>query len=316
MTTRQEVREMAQVETEQRHAAQAIHDALGVRLFKHPPEGFDPLRAEDKELLVYGYPARPDKERHPELHETWKRMVSRPLTIIEPQFALRTDKQHGTRNAVANDTSTNWSGAAAFAAKGDSATYVIGQWTVPDVVAPGFGSYYCASWVGIDGDGSPDVLQAGTECDIVSFGFFTAKQTYVWWEWYPNYEVQIANFPVTSGDVMFCAICVHSDTEAGFYLTNVTTGASTSFTKTAPRGTHLVGNCAEWIVEAPTVNGGQSALARFGDVYFDECIAGTKNHALLHGGDGDLITMVDSSNKKISIPTRETDELIKVQFTG
>ena len=32
---------MAQVETEQRHAAQAIHDALGVRLFKHPPEGFD-----------------------------------------------------------------------------------------------------------------------------------------------------------------------------------------------------------------------------------------------------------------------------------
>ena len=62
---------MAQVETEQRHAAQAIHDALGVRLFKHPPEGFDALQAEDKELLVYGYPARPDKERHPELHATW-----------------------------------------------------------------------------------------------------------------------------------------------------------------------------------------------------------------------------------------------------
>ena len=307
---------MAQVETEQRHAAQAIHDALGVRLFKHPPEGFDPLRAEDKELLVYGYPARPDRDRHPQMHATWKRMVSRPLTIIEPQFALRTDKQHGVRNTIAAGTSTNWSGAASFAAKGDSATYVIGQWTVPDVVAPGLGSYYCASWVGIDGDGSPDVLQAGTECDIVSFGFFTAKQTYVWWEWYPNYEVQIANFPVTSGDVMFCAICVHSDTEAGFYLTNLTTGASTSFTKTAPRGTHLVGNCAEWIVEAPTVNGGQSALARYGDVYFDECIAGTKNHALLLGGDGDLITMVDSSNKKISIPTRETDELIKIQFTG
>ena len=307
---------MAQVETEQQHAAQAIHDALGVRLFKKPPEGFDPLHAEDRELLVFGYPARPDKDKHPELHETWKRMVSRPLTIIEPQFALRTDKQHGIRNTVANDTSTNWSGAASFAAKGDSATYVIGQWTVPDVVAPGLGSFYCASWVGIDGDGSPDVLQAGTECDVVSFGFFTAKQTYVWWEWYPENEVQIANFPVTSGDVMYCAICVHSDTEAGFYLTNLTTGASTSFTKTAPAGTHLVGNCAEWIVEAPTVNGGQSALARYGDVYFDECIGGTKNNHLLYGGDGDLITMVDSSNKHISVPTRETDELIKIQFTG
>ena len=48
MSTRQEVREMAQVETEQQHAAQAIHDALGVRLFKKPPEGFDPLQAEDR----------------------------------------------------------------------------------------------------------------------------------------------------------------------------------------------------------------------------------------------------------------------------
>ncbi|HEY2311472.1 MAG TPA: G1 family glutamic endopeptidase [Gaiellaceae bacterium] len=305
---------MAQVETEQQHAAQAIHDALGVRLFKKPPENFDPLQAEDRELLVFGYPARPDKDKHPELHEMWTRMASRKLTMIEPQFALRTDKQHGIRNTIANDTSTNWSGAVSFAGKGDSATYVIGQWTVPDVVAPGLGSYYCASWVGIDGDGSPDVLQAGTECDVVSFGFFTAKQTYVWWEWYPNYEVQIANFPVTSGDVMFCAICVHSDTEAGFYLTNLTTGASTSFTKTAPEGTRLTGNCAEWIVEAPTVNGGQSALARYGDVYFDECIAGTKNDHLLYGGDGDLITMVDSSNHPISVPTKETDELIKIQF--
>ena len=62
------------------------------------------------------------------------------------------------------------------------------------------------------------------------------------------------------------------------------------------------------------MNGGQSALARYGDVYFDECIAGTKNHDLLYGGDGDLITMVDSSNKQISVPTRETDELIKIQF--
>ena len=174
------------VETQQRHAAQAIHDALGVRLFKKAPEGFDPLQAEDKELLVYGYPARPDKDKHPELHAMWTRMASRPLTFIEPQFALRTDKQHGIRNTIANDTSTNWSGAVSFAAKGDSATYVIGQWTVPDVVAPGLGSFYCASWVGIDGDGSGDVLQAGTECDVVSFGFFTAKQTYVWWEWYPE----------------------------------------------------------------------------------------------------------------------------------
>jgi hypothetical protein len=307
---------MVQVDVERREAAHRIHEALGVRLFTPPPEGFKPLKASDRELLVHGYPARPDKKRHPELHERWAQMVSRPMTIIEPQFALRTDKRHGMRQTIANDTSTNWSGSVAFAAQGDSATYVIGQWTVPDVVAPAAGSYYSATWVGIDGDGSSDVLRAGTEQEIVSFGPFTFRSTYAWWEWYPDFEVQIANFPVSAGDVMFCAICVHSTTEAGFYLTNVTNGASTSFTKTAPSGTTLVGNCAEWILEAPTVNGDQSALAKYGDVYFDSCIAGTKNHALLYGGKGDAITMVNASNNPISVPTLETDELVKVRFTG
>lgn len=308
---------MSQVELKRRRAAaNQVHDALGVRLFKPVPEGFDPLQASARALLAHGFPARPDARRHPELHATWERMVSRPMLRIEPQFALRTDKRHGIRHAIANDTSTNWSGAVSFAAAGDSVTYVIGQWTVPDVAAPGTGAFNCSTWIGIDGDGSPDVLQAGTEQEIVSLGFITVHQTYAWWEWFPDYEVQIANFPVSPGDVMFCAICVHSSTEAGFYLTNVTTGLSTSFTKTAPGGTTLVGNCAEWIVETPTVNGKLAALPRYGDVYFDSCVAGTSRHALLEGGSGTPITMLSSSNKQISIPTLETSQLVKVAYSS
>ena len=34
---------------------------LGVRLFKQPPASFDPITAEPRELLAYGYPARPVK---------------------------------------------------------------------------------------------------------------------------------------------------------------------------------------------------------------------------------------------------------------
>jgi Peptidase A4 family len=308
---------MATVEVERPEVVQQrIHDELGVRLFKPAPEDFDPLEATDRELLVHGYPARPDAKLHPDLHEHWRSMVSRSLSVIEPQFAVRTDKRHGMRQSIANDTSTNWSGSVAFAKKGDAATFVIGQWTVPDVVAPGIGSFYCSTWVGIDGDGSPDVLQAGTEQEIVSFGFITVHATYAWWEWFPEYEVQITNLPVSAGDIMYCAICVHSDTEAGFYLTNLTTGVATSFTKTAPPKTHLKGNCAEWIVEIPTVNGSPGHLARYGDVYFDNCIAGTKAHDLLYAGSGDLITMVDGSNHAISTPQAETQELIKVQYTA
>src|SRR6267143_1028516 len=53
---------------------------------------------------------------------------------------------------------------------GDSVTCVAGQWTVPDVVAPGPGNYYASEWVGIDGDGSPDVLQEGTETELGGLG--------------------------------------------------------------------------------------------------------------------------------------------------
>jgi hypothetical protein len=295
---------MAQTQT-----VEQVHNALGVRLYKRRPEDFDPVTADHRELLVYGYPPRPD-EKHPHLLERWERMMSKPMNIIEPQFSLRTDKLHGPKNAVANDTSTNWSGSVAFVARGDSATWVAGQWTVPDVVAPGGGDYYSSAWVGIDGDGSNDVLQAGTESEIVS----GSRQTYAWWEWYPDFEVEITNLPVSAGDIMYCLICVHSATEAGFYIHNVTTGVATSFSKTAPSGTSLVGNCAEWIVEAPTVGGGQSRLARYGDVYFDEGVAATKNGTLLHPGTGTPITMVDGSNNQISVPKFENDEVIRVAY--
>ena len=306
---------VAQVETEQRHAAQAIHDALGVRL-SSTAEGFDPLQAEDKELLVYGYPARPEQAASirscTRRGSAWCRVRSRSSSR-----SSRCGRTSSTARATHSRTTLRPTGpgrprsprrATRRPTSSGSGRCRTSSRRPRQLLLRELGRHRRRRL--------GHVLQAGTECDIVSFGFFAAKQTYVWWEWSPNFEVQIANFPVTSADVMFCAICVHSDTEAGFYLTNVTTGASTSFTKTAPSGTHLVGNCAEWIVEAPTVNGGQSALARYGDVYFDECIAGTKkNHSAVrrrrrpdHDG--------HPSNKKISIPTRETDELIKIQFTG
>jgi len=292
-------------------AKERIHEALGVRLFTPPPAHFNPLKATDRELLVHGFPGRPDAKAHPKARKEWERIMSRSMKRIEPQFGTRTDRQHGPRSKkVKNDTSTNWSGSVAFAGAGDSVTYVIGQWTVPHVLPPANGDFYCAAWVGIDGDGSPDVLQAGTECDVVG----GVHEAYVWWEWYPDYEVQITNFPVTPGDVMYCAICVHSNTEAGFYLTNLTNGTATSFTKTAPAGTSLVGNCAEWIVEAPTVGGGQSALAKYGLVYFDLCLAGTNDAASLNAGHGTPITMVDGGNTQISIPEFESDELIELRY--
>jgi hypothetical protein len=48
--------------------------------------------------------------------------------------------------------------------QGQSFIKIQGDWVIPDDDAPTTNKwYYCASWIGIDGDGSSDVCQAGVE---------------------------------------------------------------------------------------------------------------------------------------------------------
>jgi hypothetical protein len=81
------------------------------------------------------------------------------------------------------------------------------------------------------------------------------------------------------------------------FFTNRTTGASTSFALSAPGNTKLIGNCAEWIVEAPTVGGGQSAIADYGEVFFSVCEAvTTPSGTTVNGGTGNNINMTAGGN--------------------
>jgi hypothetical protein len=171
--------------------------------------------------------------------------------------------------------------------------------------------------VGIDGWGSGDVLQAGTETEITEVLWFTISNVYTWWEWYPAGEVAITNLPVSPGDVMYCLICVNSTTSATVYFSNQATGVSTNFTITAPSGTTLAGNSAEWVVERPTVNGSVASLTDYDLVYFDECLAGWSGGGTI--GVDDLasatsITMTGSGSADLSVPTLENNHLMKVTW--
>ena len=97
----------------------------------------------------------------------------------------------------------------------------------------------------------------------------------------------ITNFPVGPGDLITALLIASPGagaTSATVYLTNRTSGAATSVTFHAPSGTSLVGNSAEWIVEAPTVGGGQSTLADFGEVFFSVCIGTNKRAKIIQIG--------------------------------
>jgi len=189
---------------------------------------------------------------------------------------------------------------------------------VPDVDAQTQNQwYYCASWIGIDGDGSGDVCQIGVECEVFRGGTSTSRNIYPWWEWFPLPEMQITNFPVAPGDMLTMLLCTTGAdaTSASAFLTNRTTGASTSFSFNAPNGTKLVGNCAEWIVEAPTVGGTQSAIADYGEVFFSVCEASLTNNTTVNGGTGDNINLT-ANGQIVSDGNLITSTIIQCLYAG
>jgi Peptidase A4 family len=296
-----------------------------IRTFSSPPDGFDPVQADDRALLAYGYPGRP---KDPELLERWERVLSGRVRLIQPTFRAMPYKRRRLPKVTAGaahgtETTDIWSGAVVHAPAGDSFTWVEGEWTVPNAFPPPHavdGVWYSAStWIGIDGiDGSGDVLQAGCDSDVMTSGGTIQRQLNPWWEWYPAGSFWISNLPVAQGDTMDGVICVDagSTTTATIYLLNVTSGVGASFRATAPSRTSLVGNCAEWVVERLEIDTNTPELARYGDVYFAAANAGTVANALLNAGDGNVIDMVDSGSNIISTGLIETPTLVQVRYTG
>src|SRR5947209_6697417 len=272
-----------------------------VRTFLAPPSGFNPLKADHRQLLKHGFPRRP--EEHPELMKHWEKVLSQSRNYINPSFRRNENKKHGRRLKTKNsksagtESSDNWSGAVVFAPSGTTMTWIYGEWTVPNPypIADDGTWYYSTAWIGIDGDGSNDVFQAGVECEAITSGGVTQRNIYPWWEWAPDFEIAIDNFPVSAGDVMHCLLCVTSNTTGIAFYTNQSSGAFTSFELTAPSGTMLVGNCAEWIMERPQVGGVLSNLANYGVCYFDTAMAASSGGDLLGPSDGDIINMTDNS---------------------
>ena len=284
-------------------AQPALEHGIKVSLFEPPPRGFDPLTAKPAELEKFGFPPRLEDAHHLERYKRVMNHLKSKFHYIQPTFRVNTDRSHGPRKRGpkdATETSGNWSGGVVYAPAGQSFKWIEGDWVVPDVSAPQQNEwFYCANWIGIDGDGSGDVCQAGVECEVYQSGSTTIKNIYPWWEWFPQAEVQITNLGINPGDMVTMLLCTNQaagSTSASLYFTNRTTGASTSLSFNAPAGTKLTGNSAEWVVEAPTVGGAQSAIADYGQVFFNVCEATTNNGTVVNGATGDNINMTAGGN--------------------
>lgn len=300
------------------HAAPPVPTNLpGVTAKLEVPPSFDPLSASADELESAGFPPRPDAVKAPHAYESWKRAMTSGAKRVLPTLT-QTDIKHGPHvPATKNGTSNNWSGYTVLnsaTSYGSSSFYfLVGDYVEP-VAEQAFGACtggwdYSSAWVGIDGYGTGDVLQAGSEADAYCSG--SSKNTYYsfWYEWYPAGSVRIGSFPIAPGDDIFAEVWSTNNTTGHAYLVNYNNNQSVSLTFYAPSGTHLVGNSAEWIVERPGVGGGLSTLSNYIEDFFEDAYAyDFSNHysypgAPYSGLSSVPVTMVDNSGYGISYPS-------------
>jgi Peptidase A4 family len=289
-----------------------------IQVVTHAPSpNFNPLTASAAEQVANGFPAMPDDPHHRERYaRVWGRLKNK-FHYVEPTFRVNRDRRHGPRQRrprEGTETSGNWSGGVVYAPAGQSFQWIEGDWVIPAVDAPTQNEwYYCASWIGIDGDGSGDVFQAGVQSEVYASGSSVTPIYYAWWEWFPAYEVEITNFPVSPGDMMTMLLCSAQgagSTTGTVYWTNITTGATTNATLTAPSGTQLIGNCAEWIVE------GNGPLPDYGEVFFSVCEAVTNQNTTVNGGTGNNINMTNADEQVISDGNLITPTIIQCLYVG
>ncbi|HEY2916723.1 MAG TPA: G1 family glutamic endopeptidase [Candidatus Limnocylindrales bacterium] len=185
--------------------------------------------------------------------------------------------------------SSNWSGYARTA--GAPYTKATAQWVVPSV-SKTTKATYGSQWVGIDGFNNGNLIQTGTETDWYN----GAAHYAAWWEILPAAETVIASITVHPGDHMSASIVKGSGSTWTISLTDTTTGAtfSTSKTYTGP------GTSVEWIEEAPTVGGHQAALAHYSSPdLFDPGTANNANPGLTAADSGVMV----QQHKQVSTPS-------------
>jgi hypothetical protein len=232
----------------------------------------DAQQLSDQDLITRGYPKRPDAVASPAKYSKWLDLVARPITLLPPHSVSRSDISHAPINVnVQNgtDNNANWSGYE-LQGKADSYVWVNGEWNVPSITIGESGNItYSSMWVGLDGNGTSDLVQAGTEQDYVDIALFQFASYSAWTELLPNQPTsQGVSLSINPGDDIDVGVWVGdsntiTDFHGGygwFYLQNKTQGQAVRIS-TPLSGTHFGGSEAEWVLERPTVSGSYAELS-------------------------------------------------------
>ena len=188
-------------------------------------------------------------------------MARRPHGVLIPTHPrLRLPLHGGTVDSL------NWSGYA-VTPSGGRITRVSSSFIVPKagLIPPGF----AATWAGIGGYNTSDLIQAGTAEQSLPSNPLVGKQYYAWYELLPNSETPLtgcsgnAKCPVKPGNKISVKITKASSPNR--WRISMRDAGHWTWSKTVSYNSSR--SSAEWILEAPTV-GAQTILAPVGTVHF------------------------------------------------
>jgi len=267
--------------------------------YDEPPEGFDPNVAEDRLLRKHGIPRRPHPTREPRLRALWDAAFASKPKFIKAEISVdhvvseRIRPVLNKRIETTDFKPSGWGGDVVLVSTKnynppEPVNTVYGEWFIPTVTpvpSEPPGPQTVGFWVGIDGFTNGQVLQAGMAATVTG----STTQYWVWTEWYPISAIQVNNFPIKPGDYLTVLVCAPEPNHGFCSMLNKTTNQATSIGINPPSGVTSIGASAEWIVE-----GISSVLPVFSTVLFQNCSAGTKDHAF--NAEGGIIAEITGTS--------------------
>jgi hypothetical protein len=217
-------------------------------------------------------------------HSTTDRRLGHGQVLIPTQEGATLPSHGGTVDSL------NWSGYAVTPSS-DDITAVNSSFVVPTAgaVPPGF----AATWTGIGGYSSSDLIQAGVSENSLPSNSVVGDQYSAWYELLPASETEItdcsgnSSCPVSPGDKVTVSIAQAGTDKWTISMADPT--ESWTWTKTVAYTSSE--SSAEWILEAPTLVA-QTLLANVGTVAFGPTstyVAGGKTYTIAEGSPTEIV---------------------------
>jgi peptidase A4-like protein len=191
-------------------------------------------------------------------------------------------------------TSSNWSG---YLASAGTFSGVSGSWTVPDPSGNGHSTSADATWVGIGGVTSADLIQVGTTDAVSRSGQASSEAFY---EMLPAASTPVPGMTVAPGDAVSAGLTQLSAGQWRISITDATRNESFNLTVSYDSSN----STAEWIEEDPSYSAGhQIPFDDFGSVSFSGATAVENGSSQTLAGAGAQAILMQIGGHTVATPS-------------